>query len=210
MKTCVRPTASANRSRRMCSSWATKTWCRSRTARCRRVWRSMFAPRWTSARKQRCGCRIELSPMRDMAKYAAMRPYFELVAQSLRGLVEGIDFFDMHADDVVVEYIITVPDYPRRIVGREALAELYSDYGDSIVQSGSSDVHRYYDAAKSVVVLEYTMHGTVVHTGASYTNRFISVITVKDRKIVHWRDYLDPLAVFAAFGTTPAPGTHES
>ena len=143
--------------------------------------------------------------MRDMAKYAAMRPYFELVAQSLRGLVEGTDFFDMHADDVVVEYIITVPDYPRRIVGREALAELYSDYGGSIVQSGSSDVHRYYDPEKSVVVLEYTMHGTVVRSGAPYVNRFVSVITIGNGKIVHWRDYLDPLAVFAAFGDAPAP-----
>jgi uncharacterized protein len=145
---------------------------------------------------------------RNMAKYAAMRPYFEVVAEGLHGLVGGSDFFDMHAEDVVVEYVITVPDYPPRVVGREALVELYSDYGDSIVQSGSSDVHRYYDPVKSVVVLEYTMHGTVVSTGAPYVNRFISVITVKDRKIVHWRDYLDPLAVFAAFGKTPAPGTH--
>ena len=70
------------------------------------------------------------------------------------------------ADDVVIEYVITVPDYPRRIVGREALAELYSGYGDSIVQSGSSGVYRYYDPEKSVVTLEYTMHGTVVSTGA--------------------------------------------
>jgi uncharacterized protein len=31
------------------------------------------------------------------------------------------------------------------------------------------------------------------------------VITVRDRKIVQWRDYLDPLAVFAAFGNAPAP-----
>ena len=144
-----------------------------------------------------------------MTKYAAMRPYFDVVTEALDGLVDGDDFFDIHADDVVVEYIITVPDYPRRIVGREALAELYSDYGESIVQSGSSDVHRYHDAEQSVVVLEYTIHGTVVSTGAPYLNRFISVITVKDRKIVHWRDYLDPLAVFAAFSTTPAPGTHE-
>ena len=121
----------------------------------------------------------------------------------LRGLVDGDNFFDIHADDVVVEYIITVPDYPRRIVGREALAELYADYGQSIVQSGSSDVYRYYDAEQSVVILEYTIHGTVVRTGVPYLNRFISVITVKDRKIVQWRDYLDPLAVFAAFGTTP-------
>ncbi|WP_313863264.1 nuclear transport factor 2 family protein [Mycobacterium sp.] len=142
---------------------------------------------------------------RDLAKYAAMRPYFELVAQGLDGLVDGTDFFDIHAKDVVVEFIITVPTYPRRIVGREALAELYADYGDSIVQSGSSDVHRYYDPEQSVVVLEYTMHGTVVSTGAPYVNRFVSVITIKDRKIVHWRDYLDPLAVFAALGDGPAP-----
>lgn len=142
---------------------------------------------------------------RDMAKYAAMRPYFELVVASLDGLVEGTDFFDIHAEDVVVEYVITVPTYPRRIVGREALAELYSGYGDSIVQSGSSEVYRYYDSEKSAVVLEYTMHGTVVSTGAPYVNRFVSVITIKDRKIVHWRDYLDPLAVSAAFGNGPAP-----
>ena len=142
---------------------------------------------------------------RDMAKYAAMRPYFELVAQGLDGLVDGTDFFDIHAEDVVVEFIITVPTYPRRIVGREALAELYADYGDTIVQSGSSDVHRYYDPEQSVVVLEYTMHGTVVSTGAPYVNRFVSVVTIKDRKIVHWRDYLDPLAVFAALGDGPAP-----
>ncbi|HKI38935.1 nuclear transport factor 2 family protein [Mycobacterium sp.] len=147
---------------------------------------------------------------RDMTKYAAMRPYFEVVAQALRGLVDGTDFFDMHAVDVVVEYVITVPDYPRRIVGRDALAELYSDYGDSIVQNGSSDVYRYYDPEQSVVVLEYTMHGTVVSTGAPYLNRFISVITIRDRKIARWRDYLDPLAVFAAFGTTPTPGAHPS
>ena len=139
---------------------------------------------------------------RDMTKYAAMRPYFEVVAEAVSGLVDGTDFFDMHAEDVVVEYIITVPDYPRRIVGREALAELYSDYGESIVQTKSSDVYRYYDPEQAVVILEYTMHGTVVRTGAPYLNRFISVITIRDRKIVHWRDYLDPLAVFAAFGAS--------
>ncbi|ORA26318.1 nuclear transport factor 2 family protein [Mycobacterium aquaticum] len=143
-------------------------------------------------------------PSRDMTPYAAMQPYFDVVAAGLAGLVDGSDFFEMHAEDAVIEYIITVPDYPRQIIGREALAELYSDYGKSIVQSGSSDVHRYYDPAASVVVLEYTMHGTVVSTGAPYINRFVSVIAIKERKIVHWRDYLDPLAVFAAFGSGDA------
>jgi ketosteroid isomerase-like protein len=35
-------------------------------------------------------------------------------------------------------------------------------------------------------------------TGRPYGNRYISVVTVKDRKIACWRDYLDPLRVFAA------------
>jgi uncharacterized protein len=38
----------------------------------------------------------------------------------------------------------------------------------------------------------------VVETGTAYGNRYISVITIADRKVTHWRDYLDPLAVLDA------------
>jgi ketosteroid isomerase-like protein len=144
----------------------------------------------------------------DIDRYAAMAPYFDVITTGLAGLVDGENFFDIHAEDVVVEYVITVPGYPRKIVGRDALAELYSGYGDTIVQDSSSDVFAYYDREKSVAILEYTIHGRTVHNGKPYLNRFISVITVRDRKIVHWRDYLDPLLVFDALGDD-APGTPE-
>jgi ketosteroid isomerase-like protein len=45
------------------------------------------------------------------------------------------------------------------------------------------------------------VHGHIVATGRPYTNRFVSVITIQDRKVTHWRDYLDPLAVLEALGT---------
>jgi limonene-1,2-epoxide hydrolase len=45
-------------------------------------------------------------------------------------------------------------------------------------------------------------HGRAVATGRPYTNHFVSVITIRDRKVTHWRDYLDPLAVFDALGIT--------
>jgi ketosteroid isomerase-like protein len=136
----------------------------------------------------------------DMDEYTAMAPYFDVITKGLEGLVDGENFFDIHAEDVVVEYVITVPNYPRKVVGRDALAELYRGYGNTIVQDGSSDVFAYYDREKSVAILEYTIHGTTVHNGKRYLNRFISVITVKDRKITHWRDYLDPLLVIDALG----------
>jgi uncharacterized protein len=58
----------------------------------------------------------------------------------------------------------------------------------------------YRDPEASVVVLEYEVHGESVLTGRPYNNRFVSIITVKDRKVTHWRDYLDPIAVFDASG----------
>ena len=45
-----------------------------------------------------------------------------------------------------------------------------------------------------------------VATGAAYGNRYISVLTIVDHKIAHWRDYLDPTAVFDALGW-PSPIT---
>ena len=45
-----------------------------------------------------------------------------------------------------------------------------------------------------VVVLEYEVHGTAPSTGKPYDNRFCSIVTIEDRKIVRWRDYMDSLA----------------
>lgn len=57
-----------------------------------------------------------------------------------------------------------------------------------------------FKALEPFFVLEYASQGRVVATGAPYANRYISVLTIRDRKVSHWRDYLDPLAVFDALG----------
>ena len=52
-------------------------------------------------------------------------------------------------------------------------------------------------------MLEYSSEGKVVATGYPYNNRYVSVITIKDRKVSQWRDYLDPLRVLAALEGRP-------
>jgi ketosteroid isomerase-like protein len=42
--------------------------------------------------------------------------------------------------------------------------------------------------------------GRVVSTGAPCPKRYVSILTITDRKVSHWRDYLDPVAVFDALG----------
>jgi ketosteroid isomerase-like protein len=49
-----------------------------------------------------------------------------------------------------------------------------------------------------VVVIEYEVHATVLATGVNYHNRFCSIIKLANRKIVHWRDYMDSLAAWNA------------
>jgi limonene-1,2-epoxide hydrolase len=88
--------------------------------------------------------------------------------------------------------------------GQVSVGELYRDYGKTIILHGSDELAVHRDREASVVVLEYAVHGRAVSTGRPYDNHFVSVITIKDRKITHWRDYLDPVAVFDAVGW-PAP-----
>jgi uncharacterized protein len=76
-------------------------------------------------------------------------------------------------------------------VEREAVAELYRGYGQTIVLHSSGDLAVHRDRDASVVVLEYAVHGRAVSTGHAYHNHFVSVITIRDRKVTHWRDYLD-------------------
>jgi uncharacterized protein len=132
--------------------------------------------------------------------FEALLPFFQIIEEGLRGFVDGDDFFNTLAEDAVFEYVISVPGYPRRIVGREAVADLYSGYGDTIVLREADELAVHWDRDASVVVLEYAVHGRVVCSGRNYNNHFVSVITIKNRKITHWRDYLDPIAVFDALG----------
>jgi ketosteroid isomerase-like protein len=135
-----------------------------------------------------------MKTIRDSDDFRALDPFFRIIEQGLEGLVDGGHFFDLLAEDVVFEFIITVPDYPRQVVGREHLIELY----EATAPRSSYDLRVHRSEATSTVVLEYASQGKVVATGGPYSNRYISVIKLTDRKISHWRDYLDPLRVITA------------
>jgi ketosteroid isomerase-like protein len=140
----------------------------------------------------------------DTSNFGADGPFFQVIREGLKGLADGEDYFDLLADDVVFEYVISVPGYPRRAEGRQAIIDLYSGYDDYMTVHTAGNLRVYRDPRASVAILEYEVHGESVQTGRPYNNRFASVITVKDNKVTHWRDYLDPIAVFDATGW---PGT---
>lgn len=134
----------------------------------------------------------------NYAAYNGAGPYFALVRSALGDRVDGAHFFDIIADDVVYEVLYDFPGWPRVIHGRAALLAQFRGYVDHIaLQSADRLITHATDDGRRVVI-EYEVHGTILATGAKYDNRFCSIIKLDNRKIVHWRDYMDSLAAWNA------------
>jgi len=121
-------------------------------------------------------------------------PFYSIIMQGLKGEVDGEHFWDAVAENAVFEFLYNFPGFTNKIEGRKAYMDWFGGYSN-VLQS--ADNLRVYKSANpdNVIILEYQVHGTVPSTGKAYDNRFCSIITIKDRKINHWRDYMDTLAV---------------
>lgn len=137
-------------------------------------------------------------PSPKYAAYEAARPYFELVRGVLEDLVDGEHFFDIVTDDIVYEVLYDFPGWPRIVQGRADLMAQFRGYVDNIeLQSADKLITHKADNGR-VIVIEYEVHGTILATGVKYNNRFCSIIKIENRKIAHWRDYMDSLAAWNA------------
>jgi ketosteroid isomerase-like protein len=108
-------------------------------------------------------------------------------------LVDGEHYFETFAEDAVFESRYNFPGWPQTIRGRANLLSALSGYGKSIQVHHADGLVVHPAKDTRVVILEYEVHGTILRTGAPYDNRLISVITIENRKIVYWRDYMDCL-----------------
>jgi ketosteroid isomerase-like protein len=133
--------------------------------------------------------------------FEALDPFFEVVMEGLRGLVDGTHYFDTFADEATFESRYHFPGWPVTIRGRANLMAALSGYGKTIeLHSGDAlVVHRSQNSR--AVILEYEVHGRILSSGAPYDNRLISVVTIENRKIIHWRDYMDSLAAWMALNS---------
>jgi ketosteroid isomerase-like protein len=137
-------------------------------------------------------------PISEYVAFEALDPFFQVVQKGLNEFVDGEHYFDTIAEDVLFEFRYNFPGWPQSVRGRSNLIALYSGYGDNIrLHRGDAlVVHPSKDGR--TVILEYEVHGKIVGTGAPYENRFVSIVTIENRKIIRWRDYMDSLAAWTA------------
>ena len=131
------------------------------------------------------------------AAYEAADPYINLVRGALSDLVDGEHFFDVVTDETIYEVLYDL-GWPRVIRGRTDLMNAFRGYVNIINLQSADNLIAHTTDAGDVVVIEYEVHGIVLATSAKYSNRFCSIIRLENRKISHWRDYMDSHAAWSA------------
>jgi ketosteroid isomerase-like protein len=129
--------------------------------------------------------------------FKSVEPYFELARSALGDLVEGAHFFDVVDQHTVYEVLYEL-GWPRVIRGRDALMDAFRGYAESMALHAADHLVTHKTDDGRVLVIEYEIHGKVRATGVAYDNRFCSIIRIENRKIAHWRDYMDSLAAWKA------------
>jgi ketosteroid isomerase-like protein len=128
------------------------------------------------------------------------------VAEQVRRMVagEGVDFADLFAEDGVLTYPFGLPGQPSELRGRAAIRDYFRDRSrgrDLLVMEGVEAVVRETDDPE-VVVTEITHHGWSKAAGEPYRHTALGVIRVRDGEIVHYDDYMNPIALARLLGRT--------
>ena len=137
-------------------------------------------------------------PNPKYAAYQPAAPYFDLVREALGDLVDGDHFFDVIIDETIYEVLYEVPGWPRVITGKTDLMAAFRGYVGAVALQSADKLVVHRTDGGAVIVLEYEVHATILATGVKYDNRFCSVVRLANRKIAHWRDYMDSLAAWNA------------
>jgi len=87
----------------------------------------------------------ELSMTKAQYKvFAALHPFFGVVTERIRGLVDGQHYFDTFAEDAIFESRYHFSGWPSMIRGRADLMASFSGYGKTIkLHSGDALVVRH-------------------------------------------------------------------
>jgi uncharacterized protein len=127
------------------------------------------------------------------------------VAEQVRRMVAGenVSFADLFAADGVITYPFAPPGMPRELRGREAIRGFFAAArGREMLTIEGTDAIVHETSDPEVVITEITHHGWSRAAAKPYRFTALGVIRVRDGRIVHYDDYMDPIALSRMLGRT--------
>ena len=110
------------------------------------------------------------------------------------------DLMEMLTEDAVMEFPYHLPTTPTQLVGKQEIVKYFAGIGNLMTFQEFRLVAAHQTINPNVAVLEYEGTGKAVQTGRSYQQQYITVLTFRDGRISHWKDYWNPISVVNAIG----------
>lgn len=106
----------------------------------------------------------------------------------------------LFADDAIVEFPYAFDPMPRRVEGIAAIREYYKNSPDIFDFRPYQNVRVHKTEDPDLVFAEFTSDATVLPTGHDYPQEYIATLKTRHGKIIHYREFWDPILVQTAFG----------
>jgi ketosteroid isomerase-like protein len=128
-------------------------------------------------------------------------PAQAVLARSLELLEAGdargwVDLFD---EDGVLEFPYAPHGWPTRFAGREALWQHMRKFPENLAVRFSG-LHFHPTGDPELVIAEYRGDGEALTTGLEFHQTYISVVRIRNGRILGYRDFWNPLAHLDALG----------
>lgn len=111
---------------------------------------------------------------------------------------DATSFLDMLADDVVMDFPYAPPGMATRLDGKAAIARHLQDLGGRIAFDHMGRPTVFATTDPDVTLVEFDGFGRGLSTDEPYDQRYISIIRTRNGRIVHYRDYWNPLVLLRA------------
>lgn len=112
---------------------------------------------------------------------------------------DAANFLDMCANDIIFEFPFAPDAGVHRLNGKAALSAYLPRVG-SLIAIDDASVEAVHQAGPDVTIIEFSIAGRGVETGLAYDQHYVSVVRTRDGRIVHYRDYWNPLILLQAVG----------
>ncbi len=103
------------------------------------------------------------------------------------------NFVAMMAEDFVMEFPYARPGMQPRIEGREAVVAYLMTVAGSVSVDTVDNVVVHETADPEVVIVEFEARGRALKVDEPYEQRYISVIRARGGRMVHYKDYWNPI-----------------
>lgn len=109
-------------------------------------------------------------------------------------------FISLYDENVVFEFPFAPQGSVRKLEGRQGLYDYISRLPEMVQLLRFSKPEIYFSDATSTFIAEFTCEALVTGTGKPYNQTYISVIKLREGKIVHYKDYWNPLVLLESMG----------